>query len=323
MPAGAALGGASLIGAGLSASAAKKAASTQAQAADKSAQIQLDMFNQMRGDLSPYRNFGSTALPGLARLLGIDGGGGFTTSGLSGQGGAGSAAAGPDWNAYLQANPDVMAWAQGGGGDPTNPNASLAERAAYHYQNSGQAEGRVMPQFTGGGYASTLGAGGDLDWDQYLQQYPDVLREYNSLTPEQRAGAGVATPQEFARRHYQLYGQNANEGRQTTTINPIQRQLESLPGYQFARDQGIKSVNNALVTPDSYHTLYGNDATAFNNIDAADKFDLRLIDRAKTKADSQGGGATDVPVLQPCKAADPRADSFRTLTQNGSASFPF
>src|SRR3546814_21184902 len=26
-----------------------------------------------------------------------------------------------------------------------------------------------------------------------------------------------------------------------------------------------------------------------------------MIDRAKTKADSQGGGATDIPVLQPCK----------------------
>lgn len=70
----------------------------------------------------------------------------------------------------------------------------------------------------------------------------------------------------------------------------------------FLLPQGYTGrANNALVTPDSYHTLYGNDATAFNNIDANDKFDLRLIDRAKTKADSQGGGATDVPVLQPCK----------------------
>lgn len=60
-------------------------------------------------------------------------------------------------------------------------------------------------------------------------------------------------------------------------------------------------ANNALVSPDSNHVLYGNDATAFNNIDSADKFDLRLIDRAKTKADSQGGGATGIPVLQPCK----------------------
>jgi N4-gp56 family major capsid protein len=60
-------------------------------------------------------------------------------------------------------------------------------------------------------------------------------------------------------------------------------------------------ASNALVTPDSNHTIYGNDATAFNNIDSSDKFDLRLIDRAKTKADSQGGGATNIPVLQPCK----------------------
>lgn len=60
-------------------------------------------------------------------------------------------------------------------------------------------------------------------------------------------------------------------------------------------------ANNALVSPDSNHTLYGDNATAFNNIDANDKFDLRLVDRAKTKADSQGGGATDIPVLQPCK----------------------
>ncbi len=70
-------------------------------------------------------------------------------------------------------------------------------------------------------------------------------------------------------------------------------------------------ASNTFVAPDSNHTLYGaelsaagveqNGATAFNNIDALDKFSLRLIDRAKTKADSQGGGATGVPVLKPCK----------------------
>lgn len=60
-------------------------------------------------------------------------------------------------------------------------------------------------------------------------------------------------------------------------------------------------ANNSLVAPDANHVLYGNDATSFATIDSADKFDLRLIDRAKTKADSQGGGATGIPVLQPCK----------------------
>lgn len=67
-------------------------------------------------------------------------------------------------------------------------------------------------------------------------------------------------------------------------------------------------ANNSLVAPDTNHILYGGNATAKNNmtneaagVAGSDTFDLRLIDRAKTKADSQGGGATDIPVLQPCK----------------------
>lgn len=60
-------------------------------------------------------------------------------------------------------------------------------------------------------------------------------------------------------------------------------------------------ANNGLVAPDADHQLYGNDATAKANIDSADMFDLRLIDRAKTRADSQGGGASGKLVLKPCK----------------------
>jgi N4-gp56 family major capsid protein len=70
-------------------------------------------------------------------------------------------------------------------------------------------------------------------------------------------------------------------------------------------------AGNSLVSPDSNHTLYGaaldsagletGGATAFNNIGSEDVFSLRIVDRAKTKADSQGGGATNIPVLQPCK----------------------
>lgn len=60
-------------------------------------------------------------------------------------------------------------------------------------------------------------------------------------------------------------------------------------------------ANNPLTAPTSNHVLYGNAATAFTNLNTSDKFDLRLIDRAKTKADAQGGGATGIPVLQPCK----------------------
>ena len=67
-------------------------------------------------------------------------------------------------------------------------------------------------------------------------------------------------------------------------------------------------ANNALVAPDTNHILYGGNSTAKSNmtneaagVAGSDTFDLRMVDRAKTKADSQGGGATDIPVLQPCK----------------------
>ena len=60
-------------------------------------------------------------------------------------------------------------------------------------------------------------------------------------------------------------------------------------------------ANNALSAPDSYHTLYGGVASAFNNIQSTDTFTLQVIDKAKSLADTQGGGATNVPVLQPVK----------------------
>lgn len=60
-------------------------------------------------------------------------------------------------------------------------------------------------------------------------------------------------------------------------------------------------AGNALTAPDAAHTVYGGDATAFNNIDVNDIMSLAVVDRCKTRADSQGGGATDIPVLQPCK----------------------
>lgn len=60
-------------------------------------------------------------------------------------------------------------------------------------------------------------------------------------------------------------------------------------------------ANNAFAAPDAAHTLYGGNATDYTNIDVNDKFDLALIGRAKTRADVQGGGATDITVLQPCK----------------------
>lgn len=52
----------SITGANQQAKAAEKAAKQQAQSADNANQVQQNMFNQVRGDLDPYRQAGSTAL---------------------------------------------------------------------------------------------------------------------------------------------------------------------------------------------------------------------------------------------------------------------
>ncbi|MEJ5151239.1 N4-gp56 family major capsid protein [Comamonas sp. MYb396] len=59
-------------------------------------------------------------------------------------------------------------------------------------------------------------------------------------------------------------------------------------------------AGNPLTAPSVYAHLFGGDATAVANIDATDKMSLKVIGAAKTRADVQGGGATNVPVMQPC-----------------------
>jgi len=63
----------SITGANQQAKAAQNAAKTQADAADKASQIQKDMFDQVRGDLNPYRKAGSDALAQLMGGMGQDG----------------------------------------------------------------------------------------------------------------------------------------------------------------------------------------------------------------------------------------------------------
>lgn len=59
-------------------------------------------------------------------------------------------------------------------------------------------------------------------------------------------------------------------------------------------------ASNPLVAPDASHILYGNDATAKNNVDSGDGMSLALIDRAVARAETMGGGTSGIPALQPC-----------------------
>lgn len=183
MPVGAALGAAGVGSALIGSSAAKSAAKTQATAANDAAQMQLQMFNQIRDDLSPYRTVGTQALPGVLQLLGLSGG--------SGLGGASSSADTTAYTDYVKNNPDLLKyWTD-------NQN----KEGAFDYWG-----------LTG---VPTIDQFGQAQWAK------GGTGENRSYTPNLTAVTGTQT-------------------------NPTQSYLESLPGYQFTKQQGLQAVENSL-----------------------------------------------------------------------------
>lgn len=146
--------GAAKSAAGQQSDAAVRAAQIQADAANNAANMQLGMFNTIRGDLSPYRDVGTSALPSYLALLGLGGGSSSAAPATGASAFTGGAAAGqPDWNAYYQANPDVQQGYQSYTQSPayTQGNSiygaglTPTQYAQAHYTNYGQAEGRQLP----------------------------------------------------------------------------------------------------------------------------------------------------------------------------------
>lgn len=60
-------------------------------------------------------------------------------------------------------------------------------------------------------------------------------------------------------------------------------------------------AGNSLVPPSASHRLYGGTATAFNGITNADKFDLRILDKAVAVSKTMGGGSSNIPRIRPMK----------------------
>lgn len=165
--ASAALGAAgSIYGASKGAKASEQAGQLEAQAAREANALNEKIYNQTRADNEWQRQLGISA--GSALTSGF----GLSSPSMTGSYSSGGSTAAPsaDWNSYLQANPDVLAWAQQGGGDPNGgPNQTLEQRAAYHYANSGQSEGRQVsmtqpqaaaPNAAPAGYSDPTATGG-------------------------------------------------------------------------------------------------------------------------------------------------------------------
>lgn len=101
-------------------SANKKAVAAQQDATNQQLQLQQQQYDQTRADYAPYRQAGYSSLDALLGRFGLGNSQatGFNDNGYNGQitgtndGRSGSTAGQPDYAAYVQNNPDILAEAQ-------------------------------------------------------------------------------------------------------------------------------------------------------------------------------------------------------------------
>lgn len=60
-------------------------------------------------------------------------------------------------------------------------------------------------------------------------------------------------------------------------------------------------AGNPLVAPDSQHRMFGGAATSKATLTAADKADMKLVDRLEARASMMGGGSDGIPAIEPIK----------------------
>lgn len=140
--------GASALASGASAAmgagASKKASNAAERSAAESTALQREMYGQNANALAPYVNAGVPASQHINALLGL---GGVSTS-------PGAATGAPDWNQYLQANPDVQREYYDDN-DERSTFATPQDYAEWHYGNYGSKEGRAFPTTATPGAAGT------------------------------------------------------------------------------------------------------------------------------------------------------------------------
>lgn len=166
--------GGTLLASNNASDAASTAAAAQTAASQATINENAREFNTVEDNTAPQRAVSTASLGALGSAFGLPGYGaapsmtaapsvavpgasatpGLMTAAPAGATATAGAPAGgmidgqpaSVWDAYLQANPDVAAWAAAGHGDPNaGPNQTPEQAAAYHYENGGHAEGRALP----------------------------------------------------------------------------------------------------------------------------------------------------------------------------------
>lgn len=221
--------GTSLLGANKASKAAKTAAQAQSDAAQKQVDLSREIYYDQRGLQQPYYQAGLQGMygnAGLMNLLGHTTPGGTSgapqtqtpatnvfASGTYGAGQVSQPQSGSNWDAYLQANPDVMqAWASASQ-TPHLKSMGITtpqQWAEYHYNTAGKAEGRELPQY------------------QPQNVFAQGTGQQGTAQPANVTDQSQTTP--------------------TSDVGPMTETLRQTPGYQFLQDEATRSVENSFAS---------------------------------------------------------------------------
>lgn len=216
--------GSALVGALSSNSAADKAAKASQNATDANTALQREILATQQGNTAVARQTGDAALGALSSRFGLNpqgASGGATT----GQG------AGPDWNAYLQNNPDILQEGQRVVASGEFP--SLEAYAQNHYEKAGQSEGRQLPTAQSSTPAAQAppSASAGPDWNAYLAQNKDIADAYNAFAASPQFDGRTA--EQYAQEHYQ--GAGIAEGRAAPPQMAARGGIDSQGSYTGTR----------------------------------------------------------------------------------------
>lgn len=206
---GGALGlGGAILGGNSQNKAANKAADVSLQVANQNNALARDIYQQNQGALSPYMQRGNAAGNQINALLGL---GGSMPGGVQGYGDGSGLPGTSQWGAYLSANPDVAREYQTGNVD-RQQFATPEAYAQFHYGAYGQGEGRQLPTQPAAGQITPAQSAGDA-FAAFRNSTGYQFRQQEGMNALNNgfAGAGLVRSG-AAMKASQEYGQNLASG---------------------------------------------------------------------------------------------------------------
>lgn len=147
-----------------------------------------------------------------------------------------------------------------------------------------------------------------IEGDKQLRGNEEDLKFYTDSVSIDQARGGVNTGGKMTRKRTLLDLRKIARARQTEWWARVFDELFFMyisgrrgtnADYIYGSDY-VGFAGNPLVAPDSQHLMFGGAATSKATMANTDVMDLKLIDRAQTRASTMGGGTSGIPAIEPC-----------------------